>query len=81
VIISPRNIDAKKIATNGTKNINTLAFIAPSLAIEYIYTDVPKDIAPIETKNKLTRNLKLINNGLFKSFKSINNADIIDVKK
>ena len=52
------NASSKKIndvpnAKNGTEKINTLALTGPIIDVEYIYTDVPNDIAPIDTKKKL----------------------------
>ena len=69
------------MAIKGTMNMNTLALIGPIRDIEYIYTDVPKDIAPIETKNKLIRNNSSVKIEKLKSFISIKNTEIIDVNK
>ena len=46
-------IYAVPIAIKGTENINTLTFEGPKIGVEYIYIDVPNDIAPIDTKKKL----------------------------
>jgi hypothetical protein len=43
------------MAINGTVKIKTLVCTAPNLGPAYIKTDVPKHIAPIETKKKLIR--------------------------
>ena len=59
VIGSPSITFAVDIAINGTVKIKALVWTAPNLGPAYINTDVPKHIAPIETKKKLTRNFKL----------------------
>ena len=50
---SPKKMNDVPIAKNGTEKINTLALTGPIIDVEYIYTDVPNDIAPIDTKKKL----------------------------
>mgnify|MGYP001340240305 FL=1 len=50
---SAKKINDVPIAKNGTEKINTLALTGPMIDVEYIYTDVPNDIAPIDTKKKL----------------------------
>tara|TARA_A100001037_G_C14753327_1_gene458524 strand:+ start:360 stop:539 length:180 start_codon:yes stop_codon:yes gene_type:complete len=52
VMGSLRKINAVAIAINGTEKIKTLALIGPRYEVAYIYTVVPNDIAPIETKKK-----------------------------
>ena len=55
VIGSPSITFAVEIAINGTVKIKTLVCTAPNLGPAYMKTDVPKHIAPIETKKKLIR--------------------------
>ena len=49
---SSKKMNDVPIAKNGTEKINTLALTGPMIDVEYIYTDVPNDIAPIDTKKK-----------------------------
>ena len=46
---------AVEIAINGTVKINTLVWTGPKRGPAYIKIDVPKHIAPIETKKKLIK--------------------------
>ncbi len=46
---------AVEIAINGTVNINTLVWTGPKRGPAYIKIDVPKHIAPIDTKKKLIK--------------------------
>ena len=50
---SSKKINDVPIAKNGTEKINTLALTGPIIDVEYIYIEVPNDIAPIDTKKKL----------------------------
>ena len=50
---SSKKMNEVPIAKNGTEKINTLALTGPIIDVEYIYTDVPNDIAPFENKMKL----------------------------
>ena len=59
VIGSPNIIFAVEIAINGTVKINTLVWTAPNRGPANINTDVPKHIAPIDTKKKLIRKVPL----------------------
>ena len=46
---------AVEIAINGTVKIKTLVLTGPKRGPAYIKIDVPKHIAPIETKKKLIK--------------------------
>ena len=59
VMGSPSITLAVDIAIKGTVKIKALVWTAPNLGPAYMKTDVPKHIAPIDTKKKLIRKCQL----------------------
>ena len=69
------------IASSGTEKIKTLDLTGPSIGVEYIQIEVPKDIAPIDTKKKFIKNLKSKLDSSKLLLKLINGKDIKVVVK
>ena len=64
-----------------TIKIKTLALTGPIIGIEYIYIEVPNDIAPADTKKKLTRKVEFEKIAVLNSLRSTYINEIIDVNK